>query len=268
MANTIAVTGKGGTGKTVVSALIVRWLVEHGLTPVLAVDADSNANLHRMLGVRYRATVGGIREDARNLAPDMSSGVSKPEYLSARIETALVEERGWDLIVMGQPEGPGCYCYANNVLRDVLQRLARSYRHVVVDCEAGLEHLSRRTLLSVDHLLTVSDPSIRGLETAVRVSRLADEMKVTVGRRSVVVNKTADPARGLTEAQRSAISDGGFENEILLPFDAAVAAVDEAGGSVGDIPARSPIREGIDAMLAWVLGDPAAVRSGTGAGKA
>ena len=143
----LAMTGKGGVGKTTLSALIINWLVAQGETPVLAVDADSNANLHEALGISLGATVGGIREDAREQAQNSMKGVSKQEFLELRVQESLIERDGYDLIVMGRPEGRGCYCFANNVLRDVLDRLTKNYRHIVIDSEAGLEHISRRTLL-------------------------------------------------------------------------------------------------------------------------
>src|SRR5512135_2138233 len=135
----LAMTGKGGVGKTTLSALMLSWLTEHNGSPVLAVDADSNANLKEAASLK---------------------GVSKQEFLDLRVQEALVEQRGYDLIVMGRPEGQGCYCFANNVLRDVLDKLARNYKNIVIDSEAGLEHISRRTLLSVDYLLIVSDCTV------------------------------------------------------------------------------------------------------------
>src|ERR1019366_5522524 len=148
----LAMTGKGGVGKTTLSALTLGWLVEHGETPVLAVDADSNANLNEALGVPCNTSVGGIRESARKEVQALK-GVSKQEFLDLRVQAAVVEQHGYDLTVMGRPEGQGCYCFANNVFRDVLDRLSRNYRNIVLDSEAGLEHISRRTLLSVDYLL-------------------------------------------------------------------------------------------------------------------
>ena len=165
----IAITGKGGVGKTTISSLMIQWLVARGEGPVLAVDADSNANLCEALGVEYDATVGGIREDARKEANALT-GIAKQQFLDLRVQEALVEQHGYDLIVMGRPEGPGCYCFANNVLRDIIQRLAGNYRHIVVDSEAGLEHISRRTLLAIDFLCIVSDCTVRGVRTAGRIA--------------------------------------------------------------------------------------------------
>ena len=142
----LAMTGKGGVGKTTLSALTLAWIAKNGGSPVLAVDADSNANLNEALGIPFNATVGGIRESARKEAQTLK-GVSKQEFLDLRVQEALVENKGYDLIVMGRPEGQGCYCFANNVLRDVLDKLARNYKNIVIDSEAGLEHISRRTLV-------------------------------------------------------------------------------------------------------------------------
>jgi CO dehydrogenase maturation factor len=248
---TIALTGKGGTGKTTIGALAVRWLVTCKKTPVLAVDADSNSNFNEVLGVSYSATVGGIREEtrARTQAGSMATGLSKQEFLETQINQALVESQGFDLVVMGRPEGPGCYCFANNVLRDVLSKISRNYASIVVDCEAGLEHLSRRTLLDVDWLLTVSDPSVRGLHTARRVGEVVEEMKTRVRHRALIVNRRTDAAAKLTDAQSAAIAESGFERVFYLPYDDAVAAMDENGGSMKDINETSGIYKGVSEIM-------------------
>jgi CO dehydrogenase maturation factor len=250
---TIALTGKGGTGKTTLAALVLRWLVANGKTPVLAVDADSNSNLNEVLGVSFSATVGGIREETRARAGDMAAGLSKQQFLETQINQALVESQGFDLIVMGRPEGPGCYCYANNVLRDVLSRISRNYTSVVVDCEAGLEHLSRRTLLEVDWLLTVSDPSIRGLHTARRVSEVVDEMKTRIRHRAMIVNRRVDVAAKLTDAQNAAVAESGLDRVFFLPYDEAVARMDENGGSMKDIDETSGIYKGISGIMEGIM---------------
>ena len=248
---TIALTGKGGTGKTTISALIVRWLVADGKTPVLAVDADSNSNLNDVLGVSFSATVGGIREETRTRtqAGTMAAGLSKQQFLETQINQALVECQGFDLIVMGRPEGPGCYCFANNVLRDVLAKISRNYPWIVVDCEAGLEHLSRRTLLEVDWLLTVSDPSIRGLHTARRVADVVEEMKTRVRRKALIVNRLVTTASELTDAQKAAVEESGFEKVFKLPYDDDVGRMDENGGTMKDISETSEIYKGISEIM-------------------
>jgi CO dehydrogenase maturation factor len=232
-------TGKGGVGKTTLAALIIDWLVAHGDAPVLAVDADSNANLHEALGVSYSATVGGIRESARSEIPG-KQGMAKQEFLDLRVQEALVEQTGFDLIVMGRPEGQGCYCFANNVLRSVLDKLSKQYRHIVVDSEAGLEHISRRTLLALDWLLIVSDASVRGVRTARRVSELADEVSLGAARRGLIVNRV--PNGELTPALEAEVEATGLPLLAVIPFDPAVAAMDAGGMSVQQIPTEAPVR--------------------------
>lgn len=242
---TIAMTGKGGVGKTTLAALAVDWLVRRGLSPVLAVDADSNANLHEALGVFYQATVGGIREDARKQAGQLK-GVSKQEYLDLRIHDALIEEHGYDLIVMGRPEGQGCYCFANNVLRDVLDKLARNYRRIVIDSEAGLEHISRRTLLSVDCMFIVSDCTVRGIRTAGRINALADEVGLPTGTRALIVNRVPGELPG--EVRREAEMTG-LPLAALIPLDPEIADGDARGAPATRLPGTAPARIALESLL-------------------
>ncbi|MEN6602281.1 MAG: AAA family ATPase [Bryobacteraceae bacterium] len=244
--HSIAMAGKGGVGKTTLAALIVEWLVARGAAPVLAVDADSNANLHEALGVTYTATVGGIRESARSEIPG-KQGMAKQEFLDLRVQEALVEHTGFDLVVMGRPEGQGCYCFANSVLRGVLDRLSKQYKHIVVDSEAGLEHISRRTLLSLDYLLIVSDASVRGVRTARRVSELADEVSLGAKRRGLIINRA--PNGELTPALLEEVAATGLPLLAVIPLDPAVAAMDAGGMNVKDIPAGAPVRRIVYALL-------------------
>ena len=246
MGLTLAMTGKGGVGKTTLSALTIQWLVARGEKPVLAVDADSNANLHEALGVGYTATVGGIRESARSEVPSLQ-GMAKQEFLDLRVQEALVEEAGYDLVVMGRPEGRGCYCFANNALREVLDRLSRQYRHIVVDSEAGLEHISRRTLLKLDYLLIVSDASVRGIRTAKRIADLADEVSLGEGSRGLIVNRVPDG--GITDAMQREIAATGVPLLAAIPLDPAVAAMDAGGMSIQVIPPDSPARRALVALM-------------------
>lgn len=246
MGLTLAMAGKGGVGKTTLSALTIDWLVRRGEMPVLAVDADSNANLHEALGVRYEATVGGVRESARQRAAALQ-GVSKQEFLDLRVQEALVEQDGYDLIVMGRPEGQGCYCFANNVLREVLDRLARNYRHIVLDSEAGLEHISRRTLLSLDHLVIVSDCTVRGIRTAGRISALADEVGLPAKSRGLIVNRV--PGGTLPPVLCREAEETGLPLLAAIPLDPHVAAQDAGGMPVAAIPPDAPARLAVNALL-------------------
>jgi CO dehydrogenase maturation factor len=242
----VAMSGKGGVGKTTLSALTMGWLVKNGKGPILAVDADSNANLNEAMGVSYNATVGGIRENARKEAAALK-GVSKQEFLDLRVQEALVEQNGFDLLVMGRPEGQGCYCFANNILRDVLDRLTRNYRSIVIDSEAGLEHISRRTLLTVDYLLIVSDCTVRGIHTAGRISALADEVKLPAKQRGLIVNRA--PGGHLSGAIQAAIRATGLPLLATIPLDDDVAVRDANGEPVSTIPMDSPARAAINSLM-------------------
>jgi CO dehydrogenase maturation factor len=250
MSYTIAVTGKGGVGKTTTSALMIQWLVAHGRGPVLAVDADSNANLNEALGIEYRSTVGGIREDARSKALELT-GISKQEFLDLQVQEALVEENGYDMIVMGRPEGQGCYCFANNILRDVIQRLSNNYRSIVVDSEAGLEHISRRTLLSVDMLCMISDCTVRGIRTAKRVADLATEMGSPIRARGLIVTRV--PGGELPDGVSTEIGASGLELLAVVPVDDNVVDMDAGGLAVGDIPSGSPARVAVNELMEKLL---------------
>lgn len=250
MSFTIAVTGKGGVGKTTISTMILQWLVSHDKTPVLAVDADSNANLNEALGVTYEATVGGIREDARSSANKLT-GIAKQEFLDLQVQTALVEQEGYDLIVMGRPEGPGCYCYANNVLRDVLARLSSSYENIVVDSEAGCEHISRRTLLKIDLLLIVSDCSVRGIRTAKRIADLTEEMGTPVAGRGLIVNRVPDGI--LPDGVKAEVDSAGLPLLEVIKLDDNVIALDADGSAIGGIPPDSACRVSVDKLMSNIM---------------
>ena len=188
MGKLIAITGKGGVGKTTISALLIKNLIDSGKTPVLAIDADPNSCLDAALGVTVTDTVGRAREDVRTAASS-GANVSKRELLQLKLESALVEANSFDLIAMGRPEGEGCYCYANNILKEVITEISSSYPYVVLDNEAGLENLSRRIVQKVDLMVLVSDASNAGLQTLFRLYELANEMKMSYGKLALVVNR-------------------------------------------------------------------------------
>lgn len=254
MGKIIAVAGKGGTGKTLVSALLIRYLVDGGRGPVLAIDADPSTNLDLTLGTSIEETVGDIREDTSEQVStgSFSSGISKPEYLELRVNQAVTEEQGYDLLAMGRPEGPGCYCAANNMLRQCIDRLSKSYNYVVIDNEAGLEHLSRRTTQNVDLLLVVSDPTMRGLKTAERVTQLIEELKTQVGNTRLIVNRVPADDQGkpsLDPHLGQFIEEKQLKLAGLIPVDPLVAEYDAEGRPLVELPQESPARRAVEAAF-------------------
>jgi len=250
MSNIIAIAGKGGVGKTTVAALAVAALVRQGARPVLAVDADPNSCLDAVLGVAVENTVGRLREDVRNQAA-AATGMSKRELLELRIAESLVEGADCDLISMGRPEGPGCYCYANNLLRGVLGELAGQYPYVVIDNEAGLENLSRRIAPKVDTLILVADPSKRGLDTLLRLHDLALEMAVSYSRLILVVNRLRGPELPGAAFDLAAATNAG--QLVGLPEDAQLAALDEAGASLLGLSPDNPVAAGVAVLVRSLL---------------
>jgi CO dehydrogenase maturation factor len=251
---TIAVAGKGGTGKTTISALVIDHLSRKGRGSILAIDADPSTNLNLALGVELEDTVGDVREETATAVGGSAalSGMSKWDYLDFRISEALVEETAFDLLAMGRPEGPGCYCAANNILRTSVDRLSDAYDYVVIDNEAGLEHLSRRTTKDVDLLLIVSDPSLRGIVAAGRVMELIDELKTSVGAAYLVVNRVN--AGSLPEPLMKAIEAHKLELAGLIPADPAVNELDALGEPIVNLPEDAPVRRSLEAILASVDG--------------
>ena len=248
---TLSITGKGGVGKTTLAALAVRWLSANAVSPVLAVDADPNTCLDALLGVRCEVTVGGVREEARQISQATGAGgMGKNELLDLKIQEALVETDRFDVIAMGRPEGPGCYCYANNVLRGVLARMAGRYPAVVIDNEAGLENLSRRTVLESDWLVFVSDSSARGLATARRLYELGRELEVKAGAVGLVVNRMRDPE---VLERAHAVFDGTAVTILGgIPEDDEVARRDGEGLPVTGIPEDNPVVQIVATILQWI----------------
>jgi CO dehydrogenase maturation factor len=186
MTYSIGLAGKGGTGKTTLAGLLVKYLVEKGETPVLAVDADANANLNEVLGCELAETLGDAREEMKK---GVSTGMTKDVYMEMKLQKAVIERPGFDLIVMGRPEGAGCYCAANSLLTVYLDKLINNYKFVVMDNEAGMEHISRLTTNNIDTLLVVSDPTRRGIQAAARIIELTNELDLDIGRKLLIVNQ-------------------------------------------------------------------------------
>lgn len=247
MAFTIALAGKGGTGKTTIAALTVRALKELGARSVLAVDADPNSTLHEALGVEVERSVGEITEQMlEDASSAMPGGMTKDAWLEYNVQRFVVEASQFDLLSMGRPEGAGCYCYANNLVRGCIDDLQRSYEYVVMDNEAGLEHLSRRTTRDVDLLLFVSDAAVRGIRTIGRLSDLADELKIVVGQRYLVVNR-ADGA--LDPALNLAISEANVPLLGTVPADEGITRCDLQGAGLFDLSADSAALSAVRDMI-------------------
>ncbi|MHB9130857.1 MAG: ATP-binding protein [Armatimonadota bacterium] len=241
----IALAGKGGVGKSTLSTLIVRYLIRRGLKPVLAVDADPNNTLAEKLGTQVRRTVGDLREDALKGKHEAPAGTPKQRAIEYEVQQAIEEGEGYDLLVMGRGEGPGCYCSVNNMLRTFLEHVATGYKSIVVDNEAGMEHLSRRTNARVDLMLVVCDPTPTGMLTAQRIGTLANELGIVQGRMGLVINRTLEPY-----SPEKAQAATGLELFGCIPDDPQVREAELNSASLLKLPAESTAVSAIQAMLA------------------
>jgi CO dehydrogenase maturation factor len=240
MTKTIAIAGKGGTGKTSISALLINLLSAKG--SVLAIDGDPSSSLHMALGLPLQETIGSIREGMLDHKTVGKSGIPKPDYLELKVREALVESEGIDLLAMGRPEGPGCYCAANNWLRNSIDRLASHYEYVVIDNEAGMEHISRQTTHDVDILLIISDPSIRGITAATRIKDLIGELRSHVDRICLVVNRVRNE---IPSQIRQSINEAGLDLITAISEDPNILDLEISGKPLIDLPADSPLRKGV-----------------------
>jgi len=247
MTITIAFAGKGGTGKTTLAALLIRYLVQHRLGKVLAIDADPSSNLPLVLGLPLTKTVGGIREEARDNVPQ---GMSRQDWLDYAVRMAVEEGDGFDLLAMGRPEGPGCYCAANHMLRTIVDGICKTYDYVVMDNEAGMEHLSRRTTRDVDHLVLVSDASLRGLMAAEAMLALSHELDINVSKTYLVLNRVNGE---LPAAFRPRIERMGLPLLAMVPCDAQLTEFDSGGRPLIELPAESPVSQAAESIARQLL---------------
>jgi len=252
----IAIAGKGGVGKTTVAALLVRGLVESGTKPVLAVDADPNSCLAEALGAEPGRTLAEIREKGSSAEGSPPGGGGRARALRDEIARSVVEAEGFDLVTMGRPEGPRCYCYANTLLRQALDELSRGYAAVVIDNEAGMEHLSRRTTSDVQWLVVVTDPTLPALRAARRIIELSRELPVKIKRRAIVANRTppGGPGGVFEKEVGELLASHGIERLPDIPQDDALERAGAEGrdvlGLAGDAPAVAAVARALELLRA------------------
>jgi len=261
MTTTIALAGKGGTGKTTVSAMIIKYLMIHQEGPILAIDADPSANLHMVLGLELSWTVGEIREDLLQKVKSsvtaggaamgsVAGGMSKHDYLDYEIHSSMAESERFDLIAMGRSEGPGCYCAVNHNLREILDNLSKNYSYVVVDNEAGMEHLSRRTTNDVEHLFVVSDPTQRGIVAAQRIADLKDELNIAIKNTYFILNRLPGEMPPALEKEIQTM-DIPFLGTI--PADNTLTNFEFSGKPLIELSDDSPVYQAVVGMMEHTL---------------
>ncbi|MBC3795757.1 AAA family ATPase [Acetobacterium tundrae] len=243
MSFNIAIAGKGGVGKTSLTGMLIEYLVEQGLGPILAVDADANANLNEVLGEEVDLSIGEIKEEinkAEVAGVPLPIGVTKADFMQLRLNQAVAESNGYDLLVMGRGQGAGCYCYVNGLLKNQLDVLAKNYQYLIVDNEAGMEHLSRGTLGKIDLLILVSDCSRRGIQAVGRIRDLVAELKLKVPTIKLIVNRAPDGV--LNAGTSEEIEKEGLDLIGVVPMDQNVFEFDSYGKPLVDLPADSPAK--------------------------
>ncbi len=247
--HTIAVAGKGGVGKTTTCGMIIDYLCSKKQGPVLVVDADANANLNEVLGVEVETSLGAIREEMAQaeLKGSIPAGMTKADYADFKFSSAIVEEDDFDMLVMGRTQGKGCYCYVNGVLKSQVDKYARNYSYIVMDNEAGLEHVARGTLPKVDTMLLVSDCSRRGIQAAARVAEIVEEMNLQPGVMGLIVNRAPDGK--LDDGVQEEIAKHGLKLLGVLPQDDGVYRCDCAGEPSAKLPDTNPVKTAVKQIM-------------------
>ncbi len=246
----IAVAGKGGSGKTSITSLIIRYLKQTGSGPILAVDADPNDNLGESLGLSIQKTIGSIIASFNEVKINIPPGMTKEAYLEYRLNETIVESKGLDLITMGRGEGPECYCYPNLLLRKFIDTLSQNYAYMVMDNEAGMEHLSRRTTQNIDELLIVSDHSAKGVRTVARIRELISELKLRVKRQSVIINFVPVSLDSLITEELARLE---LEPMAIIPWDDEVREYDLKLKPLLDLPDTSKAVMAVNELMAKLL---------------
>ena len=250
MTHTIAVAGKGGVGKTTVCGMLIDYLIKTGKGPLLVVDADANSNLNEVLGVESVTSLGEIREEiaqAELRGDVIPKNMTKADYAEMRFNDALLEEDDFDMLVMGRTQGKGCYCYVNGVLKAQVDKYAKNYSYVVMDNEAGLEHVARGTLPHVDTMLLISDCSRRGIQAVARIAEMVREMNLNPGRMGLIVNRA--PGGVLDEGVKQEIEKHGLTLFGVLPQDEAVYRCDCNGDPSAKLPESDPMKTAVGGIM-------------------
>ena len=247
--HTIAVAGKGGVGKTTTCGMIIDYLCGKKDGPVLVVDADANANLNEVLGVEVETSLGQIREEMAQaeLKGTLPAGMTKADYADFKFSSAIVEEDDFDMLVMGRTQGKGCYCFVNGVLKTQVDKYAKNYSYIVMDNEAGLEHVARGTLPKVDTMLLISDCSRRGIQAAARVAELVREMELQPARMGLIVNRA--PAGQIDAGIQEEIAKHGLELLGVLPQDESVYRCDCEGAPSAKLPDTNPVKAAVKNIM-------------------
>jgi CO dehydrogenase maturation factor len=246
----IAVAGKGGCGKTSIAALVIRYLKKNGKVPILAVDADPNANLGESLGLKVGQTIGTILDSFQHEKINIPLGMTKEAYLEYKLNETIVESQGLDLITMGRGQGPECYCYPNLILKKFIDGLSTSYSYVVMDNEAGMEHLSRKTTEDVDALFLVSNHSVKGVRAIGRILELVDELKLRIKEKLVVVNLVPNKLDPLVTVELERL---GLKPDIVIPEDQDLYRFDLEQKPLIEMPDNSPAVGAIEKLMAQIL---------------
>ena len=249
MPHTIAVAGKGGVGKTTTCGMIIDYLCSKGKGPVLVVDADANSNLNEVLGVEVETSLGAIREEMAQaeLKKTIPSGMTKADYAEFKFNSALIEEDDFDMLVMGRTQGKGCYCYVNGVLKTQVDKYAKNYQYIVMDNEAGLEHVARGTLPHVDTMLLISECSRRGIQAAARVAEMIQELNLNPGKLGLIVNRA--PGGELDAGVKEEIDKHGLELLGVLPQDEGVYRCDCNGEPSAKLPESNPVKVALKGIM-------------------
>jgi len=261
MSTTIALAGKGGVGKTTVAGMVIKYLVQNQPGAVLAIDADPSSNLNMVLGLELEWTVGDIREDMLEQVKTslvaggaamgaLPGGMNKRDYLDFQIRSSLSEGERFDLIAMGRSEGPGCYCAVNHNLREVVDALSKNYRYVVIDNEAGMEHLSRRTTRDVEHLLIVTDPSQRGIVAAERIAALRNDLDIQIENAYLILNRLPGE---IPPPLQKRLDQVDLPLLGIIPADSQLTTLEFSGQPLVTLGDESPVYQAVAAMMDEIL---------------